>query len=61
MNLNDILTLTGASRATLYRWRSERGFPSPDATGRYDEASVKGWWETNRNDVGRWPTRKTDA
>lgn len=55
MTVEDILILTGASRRTFYRWRSNRGFPSPVGIGRFDETEVKGWWEANRDSVGRWP------
>lgn len=56
MTMAQILTLTGASRATLYRWRATRDFPAPIRPGEYDEAQVRGWWEANRTTVGRWPT-----
>ena len=55
MNVEEILTLTGASRSTFYRWRSDRGFPAPVRIGIFDEAAVKGWWDTHRDHVGRWP------
>lgn len=55
MKIAEVLALTGTSRATFYRWRSHRGFPPPTAIGHFDEAAVRGWWETNRDQVGRWP------
>ena len=55
MNVGEILALTGASRSTFYRWRSDRGFPAPIRVGIFDKAAVKGWWNANRDEVGRWP------
>lgn len=61
MNVEEILALTGASRSTFYRWRSDRGFPAPTRIGHFDEAAVKGWWDANRENVGRWPHSERPA
>lgn len=55
MKIDEILQLTGASRATFYRWRANHDFPAPIAIGHFDEAQVRGWWDTNKDNVGRWP------
>ena len=55
MTVNEILALTGASRATFYRWRSRHDFPAPVAIGVFNEAQVRAWWDANQDNVGRWP------
>lgn len=55
MKVEEILRLTGASRSTFYRWRKRQDFPEPTIPGDYNEAAVRGWWDTNRDKVGRWP------
>ncbi len=55
MTVNEILALTGASRATFYRWRSSHDLPAPVAIGVFDEAQVRAWWDAKQDNVGRWP------
>lgn len=55
MTVDQILHYTGASRASFYRWRSERGFPPPISPGNFHAEQVRDWWAANQFDVGRWP------
>jgi len=61
MNVDEILRLTGASRSVFYRWRADHNFPKPVLIGRYDEAQVRGWWDTNKENVQRWPRGRESA
>jgi len=54
MTIGDIKALTGVSKATVYRWIVERGFPASEGR-QWNRNAVEAWWRDNSNKVGRWP------
>ncbi len=54
-----VLTATGRTKRTIYRWMDEKGFPKPQkvrGVAYWDVDAVKKWWAENEAEVGRWPT-----
>jgi predicted DNA-binding transcriptional regulator AlpA len=64
VTIAEIISMTGFSRPTLYRWMSHpvthriprfpRPINQPCKPAKWDEHEVRAWWEQNKERCGLW-------